>query len=374
MADLYEVLEVDRSASQDEIKRAYRRLARELHPDANPGDAAAEARFKDVSAAYEVLSDPDKRAQYDRFGSAGPGGAAGADGFGFGSVQDIFDAFFGGGAGGGFGQPTGRSGPPRGADLEVALDVEFEQAVFGGEASVSVRTAERCDTCGGSGATPGTEPIECGTCGGAGQVRQVRQSFLGQMVTQTVCPTCDGAGETITDPCSACAGDGRIIGPVDYDVRIPAGIDDGSTLRLTGRGAVGPRGGRSGDLYVHVRVQPHDRFQREGIDLHEVLDVPITQATLGVTLPYETLEGPEELEIPAGTQTGDTVRFRGQGVPRLEGRGRGRGDLIVTLRVVTPQDLDDEQEALLRQLAELRGEPVADPEPGLLGRIKSAFR
>ncbi|MEM8904001.1 MAG: molecular chaperone DnaJ [Actinomycetota bacterium] len=373
MADLYEVLEVDRSASPDEIKRAYRRLARELHPDANPGDAAAEARFKDVSAAYEVLSDPEKRDRYDRYGSAGPGGA-GADGFGFGSVQDIFDAFFGGGAGGGFGQAAGRAGPPRGSDLEVRLDVDFEQAVFGGEASVSVRTAVACESCGGSGAAPGTQPVTCTNCGGLGQVRQVRQSFLGQMVSQVICPACDGTGETIADPCSACSGEGRVVENVDYDVRIPAGIDDGSTLRLTGRGAVGPRGGRAGDLYVHVRVEPHPRFERHGIDLHEVLDVPLTQATLGARIDYETLDDTEELEIPAGTQTGDTIRFRGQGVPRLEGRGRGRGDLIVTLRVVTPDDLDDEQEALLRQLAELRGEPVADPDPGLLGRIKSAFR
>lgn len=252
MADLYEVLGVDRTASPDDIKRSYRKLARELHPDANPDDREAEARFKDVSAAYEVLSDPDKRAQYDRFGSSGPGGA-GADGFGFGSVQDIFEAFFGGG--GGFNTTGGRSGRPRGADLEVALDVDFEQAVFGTEASVSVRSAERCEVCDGTGAAEGSSPVTCTTCGGAGQVRQVRQSFLGQMVTQVSCPACGGSGQTISDPCPNCGGEGRIVGPVDYDVRVPAGIDDGATLRLTGRGAVGPRGGTSGDLYVHVRVR-----------------------------------------------------------------------------------------------------------------------
>ncbi|MEM9035214.1 MAG: molecular chaperone DnaJ [Actinomycetota bacterium] len=376
MADLYEVLGVDRTASPDEIKRSYRKLARELHPDANPDDAEAEARFKDVSAAYEVLSDPDKRAQYDRFGSAGPGGRGGADGFGFGSVQDIFEAFFGAGAGagGGFGGGPGRSGPPRGPDLEVALDVEFEQAVFGGEATVSVRSAIRCDVCDGTGGAEGSSPVTCTTCGGVGQVRQVRQSFLGQMVSQVVCPTCDGVGQTISDPCANCGGEGRIVTEVDYDVRIPAGVDDGATLRLTGRGAVGPRGGTSGDLYVHVRVRPHERFERHGIDLHEVLSVPLTQATLGTSISYETLDGTEELKIPAGTQTGDVIRLRDRGVHRLEGRGRGRGDLIVTLRVVTPTDLDEEQETLLRQLAELRGEQVSDPDPGILGRLRSAFR
>lgn len=371
MADLYEVLGVDRTASPDDIKRSYRKLARELHPDANPDDREAEARFKDVSAAYEVLSDPDKRAQYDRFGSSGPGGA-GADGFGFGSVQDIFEAFFGGG--GGFNATGGRSGRPRGADLEVALDVDFEQAVFGTEASVSVRSAERCEVCDGTGAAEGSSPVTCTTCGGAGQVRQVRQSFLGQMVTQVSCPACGGGGQTISDPCPNCGGEGRIVGPVDYDVRVPAGIDDGATLRLTGRGAVGPRGGTSGDLYVHVRVRPHERFERHGIDLHEVLSIPLTQATLGAALDYETLDSTEELSIPPGTQTGDVIRLRERGVPRLEGRGRGRGDLIVTLRVVTPTDLDDEQETLLRQLAELRGEEVSDPDPGLIGRLRSAFR
>lgn len=372
--DYYELLEVERDADTGEIKRAYRVAARRYHPDNNPGDAEAEARFKEVANAYEVLSDAEKRAHYDRFGADGPRGGGG-DPFGFGArgggggFGDIFDAFFnGGGAGGGGG---GRSGPAAGPDLEVAVEVTFEGAVFGTTEEVTVRTAVPCETCEATGAKPGSHAERCAQCGGAGQVRQVRQSILGQMVTAVACPVCRGAGEVIADPCETCKGEGREITDKTYTVDIPAGVDTGSTLRLTGFGAVGPRGGGKGDLYVQVRARPHDRFSREGVDLINQLHVPMTQAALGAVLVFETLDGAEDLVIPRGTQTGKIFRLRGRGVPHV--RGRGRGDILVQVLVDTPTDLDQEVEDALRGVAAQRGEDVAPAEKGFLSRIKSAF-
>jgi molecular chaperone DnaJ len=367
--DLYEVLGVARGASQDEIKKAYRALARQLHPDANPGDAEAEARFKEVAVAYEVLSDPEKRQRYDAYGPDGLRGMSGggSDVFGFG---DLFETIFGGGM---FGEPRGASsGPPRGQDLEVVVDVAFEVAVFGGEQPVSVRTAVACGDCEATGAAPGSSATRCPECGGSGQVRRVRQSILGQMVTAGRCSRCGGMGQVIDRPCPTCSGDGRVITDKTYTVEIPAGVDTGATLRLGGRGAVGLRGGGTGDLYVHLRVGRHDRFERQGFDLVHRLPVSIAQAALGVTMPFETLDGDEELSVPRGTQTGRVLRLRGRGVPHLE--GRGRGDLLVQVVVETPSDLTDEQEELLRRFAELRAEPVADAEQGLLGKLRSAFK
>jgi molecular chaperone DnaJ len=369
--DLYALLEVGRDASTDEIKKAYRRLARSLHPDANPDNPAAEAQFKEVAQAYEILSDPEKRARYDRFGTTGSAASGAGDPFGFGGgggLGDIFDAFFGGGGGGG----RGSSGPPRGIDLEVALDLDFEKAVFGAQEPVSVRTAVACDTCEATGAAPNTRPERCTDCGGTGQVRRVRQSILGQMVTASSCPRCGGMGQTITSPCPACAGEGRRIEEKTYTVDIPAGVDTGSTLRLTGLGAVGARGGGTGDLYVHLRVRPHDRFERQGPDLVHELHLPFTQAALGAHLEFETLDGPEDLVVPRGTGTGRVFRLRGRGVPHVQ--GRGRGDLLLAVVVDTPDDLDDRQEALLRELAALRGESVADADAGLFSKIRSAFK
>jgi molecular chaperone DnaJ len=369
-ADFYDLLEVSRDASADDIKRAYRRLARELHPDTNP-DPAAEERFKEITVAYEVLSDPEKRARYDRYGTEGLSG----DPFGFGGgggINDIFDAFFGSGSPFGGGSPRGRAGPPRGQDIEVVADLGFEDAVFGTRHSVDVRTAVACATCEATGAKPGTEPITCLECAGAGQVQRVRQSFLGQMVTSSVCPRCGGQGQVISDPCPTCRGEGRTVEERSYTVDIPAGVDTGSTLRLTGRGAVGPRGGAHGDLYVHVRVQRHERFVRDGFDLRCDLPISFTQAALGAHLEFETLDGTEDLVIPRGTPTGTEFRLRGRGVPHLE--RRGRGDLIVRATVDVPTELNEEEEGLLRQLAELRGDEVAPAEAGFLSRIRSAFR
>jgi molecular chaperone DnaJ len=376
MADYYELLGVGRQASPDELKKAYRRLARELHPDANPGDPAAEERFKQVAKAYEVLSDPEQRARYDRFGEQGVGGASGGPGgdfFGASGLGDLFENLFGGGGGGfggGFGS-RGPSGPPRGQDLEVVADVSFVQAVFGDTVAVPVRTAVRCDDCGGSGAGQGTEPVTCSDCNGRGQVQRVRQSMLGQMVTTSACPRCSGLGRVIVTPCEGCRGDGRVITERTYQVEVRAGVDTGTTLRLTGRGAVGPRGGSAGDLYVHIRVAPHDVFRREGDDLVTELPISIAQASLGARFDLETLDGDEEIVIPPGTQPGREFVLRQRGVPRLQ--GRGRGDLRVVVDVRVPTKLTEFEIELLRKFAESRGEEI-HTEQGLISRIKSAFQ
>lgn len=364
MADHYEILGVRRDASADEIKRAYRQRARELHPDANPGDAESEARFKEAALAYEVLSDPQRRQQYDMFGDAPAGGGSP---FGGGGLGDIFDMFFSGGSS--FG--GGSTGPPRGADVEAVADLSFVDAVFGCESAVTVRTAVACEDCEGTGAAAGTMPTTCGDCGGSGQVRRVRQSILGQMVTAAPCGRCNGFGTAIDRPCATCAGEGRRLDDCTYTVDVPGGVYTGATLRLPGRGAVGPRGGAAGDLFVHVRVAEDERFERHDDDLLFTLHVSFAQAAIGTRLTIETLDGTEEIEIAPGTSTDDVVRFRGRGVTRL--RGRGRGDLLVRLVVDTPTDLDDEQRALLVRFAELRGEHLDPPEHGLLARLRGAF-
>lgn len=362
MADYYELLEVDRDATPDQIKKSYRRLARQLHPDANPGDAEAEARFKQVAEAYEVLSDPDKRANYDRFGAAtGPGGGAGFSG-GFG---DIFDAFFNMG---GAGTPMQDNS---GADLQVTATLTLEDTVRGAATEVTIRTAVACETCDATGESPGSTTTTCVQCAGAGQIRQVRQSILGQMVTTSVCPRCAGEGRIISDPCGSCSGEGRIVTDQTYTVDVPAGVAHGTTLRLSGRGAVGVRGGPPGDLYVEIRVAPHPVFRREGHDLFAELHIAFTQAALGATVTFDTFDGPLEVEVPAGTQTGKVLTFRDYGVPHL--RGRGRGALRLSVVVDTPTSLNDEQAALLRQLAELRGEVVKPKDTSLRSKIKSAF-
>ncbi|MCU1376656.1 MAG: dnaJ [Actinomycetia bacterium] len=372
--DYYALLGVAPSASPDDLKKAYRRLARELHPDTNP-DPAAEERFKEVALAYETLSDPERRRRYDQFGPEGAAGGAGFDPFGGAGLGDIFEAFFGGAGAspfGGGGRQRGPSGPPRGADMELAVELAFEEAVFGVAKDVTLRLPVPCATCEATGAKPGTSPTTCGECGGAGQVRRVRQSILGQMVTAGPCTRCGGVGEIVPDPCTACRGEGRVTEERTYTIDVPQGVDDGTTLRLTGRGSAGPRGGGAGDLYVHLRVKPHERFERDGYDLVDELHLAFTQAALGASVTYETLDGDEELSIGGGTQTGRVFRLRHKGVPHVD--GRGRGDLLVHLVVDVPDDLDEAQEALLRQLAEARGEDVAPPEHGLMSRIRGAFK
>ncbi len=374
MADHYSVLGVSQQSSEAEIKKAYRKLARQYHPDQNPDDPEAEAMFKEVANAYEVLGDPERKARYDRFGDDGLGGQGGGGGAGpFGAnLGDIFESFFGG-AGSPFGGGgRGPSGPPRGEDLETVLDLDLSEAVFGGEQMVTVRTAIACEPCETTGAEPGTGTSTCGECGGQGQVQRVRQSILGQMVTSAQCPSCQGRGQTIDEPCTSCKGEGRQIEEVSYTVDVPPGVDSGSTLRLTGRGAAGPRGGAQGDLYVHISVNEHELFTRDGNDL--ILHQPIgfAQAALGAELSIPTLEEPETLLVPVGTNSGRRFRLRNMGVPHVN--GRGRGDLIVELIVKTPTDLTEEEEGLLRQFAELRSEHVAPSDPGFFKKVKSAFK
>lgn len=370
--NFYDLLGVDPSADQDTIKKAYRRRARELHPDANPGDAEAEEQFKLVSRAYEVLSDPEQRARYDRFGESGLGGASGgdpfgADPFGTGGLGDIFEAFFGGSPFGGRQQ----SGPPRGADSEVVAQITLEDVFEGSVATVEVDSASPCGDCDGTGAGSGTRPVTCSDCNGTGQVRRVRQSMLGQMVTSGPCTRCAGMGQVVVTPCTTCRGDGRVRDRRTHTVDVPAGIRDGQTLRLTGRGDAGPRGGPAGDLYVHIRVAPHPLFEREGDDLVALLVLSVSQAALGTHIVLPALDGDVDLVVPPGTQHGREFVARGRGLPHLQGRGRGH--LRARVAVKVPVDLDEESAALLRRLAEIRGEDVAPADKGLFARIKSAF-
>lgn len=380
--DFYKLLGVSRTAGDDEIKRAYRKLARDFHPDKNPGDKEAEEKFKQVTLAYEVLRDPERRRRYDTFGvdglrGAGTGGAgdpfAGAN---LGNLGDLFEAFFGGGSGsvfgGGFGGGRRRTGPQRGADAEVHISLAFEEAVFGVDKEVTVRTAVPCDGCEGSGAAPGTSATTCAQCAGSGEVRTVRQSLLGQMVTSRPCPRCSGTGESIATPCPSCRGEGRVLDDRTLKVTIPPGVDSGITLRLSDRGMAGPRGGPPGDLYVHLDVRPDRRFERKGNDLLTELHVSVSQAALGAHLPLETLDGETEVAVPAGTQTGRVVRLRNLGVPDVH--GRGRGDLLVRIVVDTPTGLSPSEEQLLRDLASARGETVDPPDTGLFSKIRSAFK
>jgi molecular chaperone DnaJ len=371
LGDLYGLLGVRPDASDEEIKSAYRRKAREHHPDANDGDPAAEARFKEVSLAYEVLRDPERRARYDRFGPEGVfGQGAGAQGFNFeGGLGDIFEAFFGSmGATGG----RRRSGPQPGSDAEVSLRLFFAEAAFGAQKELSVRLPVTCATCAGSGAQAGTQPISCPDCSGTGEIRRVRQSLLGQVVTAAACTRCQGFGELIPNPCPDCRGEGRRTEDRALVVEVPAGVENGSTLRLSERGPAGLRGGSNGSLFVHLVVAPDERFERAGDELHTTLHVGMTQAALGTQVEVQTLEEPERVLIVPGTQTGHVVRLKGLGVPHL--RGRGRGDLFVHVVVDTPTELDAKQKELLRQLAQERGEDLGgNGGDGVFSRIRSAF-
>jgi molecular chaperone DnaJ len=366
--DYYGLLGVTPQASDDEIKRAYRRMARELHPDRTGGDADAEARFKEVTRAYEVLHDPERRARYDRFGPEGVDGtSAGAGDMFGGGLGDLFDAFFGGSAAG----ARRRGGPVRGDDAEIVLELEFREAVFGASRQVTLDTPVTCATCQGSGARAGTTAMRCPECQGAGELHRVRQSILGQVVTAMPCRRCGGNGEVISSPCSDCRGDGRVSESRTFTVDIPGGVDHASTLRLTGRGPAGPRGGPPGDLYVHLAVRPDETFVRSGDDVLADVHVSMAQAALGATPEFETLDGAETLAVHPGTQTGHQIRLRGRGVPHV--RGRGRGDLVIQVVVDTPTHLSKAQEELLRRFATEGGEDVGPPDEGLMARLRSAF-
>ncbi len=364
--DCYEVLGVTRDATDDDIKRAYRDLARRYHPDSNPDAPNAEERFKEISVAYETLRDPERRRRYDLFGDTGAGAQPGAEAFGFG---DLFDAFFGGDP---FGGRRGPAGPARGADAEVVVELTLAEAMFGTTHTIEASLPVGCPRCQGSGCEPGTHPSRCDVCGGTGEVRQVRRSILGQIVTASPCGVCEGTGRRILTQCRDCRGDGRVRAQRAIDVEVPAGVDDGQRLRLAGRGPAAPRGGVPGDLYVSVRVAKHPDFERRGDDLIHVRQISAAQATLGAHLLIAGLDAEHEVAVPAGTQPGQVFRVKHAGIPSL--RGRGRGDLLVRVDVDVPTRLTDEEAELWHRLAELRGDEIAPPEKGVMSRLRSAFQ
>jgi molecular chaperone DnaJ len=358
--DFYEVLGVERTANDAEIKRAFRKLAQQWHPDVNK-EPAAQDRFKEVNEAYQVLSDPQRRQTYDMFGRAGlgaAGGAGGDQGFGtagFGGFSDIFDAFFGGAAAGG----ARRGRPATGSDLRYDLRISFVEAVLGTEKEIEFPVLGRCDTCGGSGGKQGTAPTQCPQCNGRGEVRSIRNTMLGQMVSASPCPRCRGEGRIVESPCEACRGEGRTERRRSLRVTIPAGIDEGHQIRLSNEGETGPRGGAPGSLYVAVHVAAHPSLTREGTELFYEADISIVQAALGTTLHVPTVEGDgTEVEIKAGTQPGTEIRLRGRGVPHLR-RQSVRGDLHVVANVSVPTKLSKRQREMLEAYAKDAGESVS---------------
>lgn len=359
--DYYEVLGVSREASDEELKKAYRKLARECHPDANPDDPEAEAKFKELGEAYAVLGDANRRSNYDRFGAAGSGGPGAFDPF------DIFASFFGG-------DPFGfnrRTGPQRGRDLVAALEITLEEVVSGVTKSFPVRSLRNCSRCSGQGAEPGTGSTKCERCAGSGTVRLMQRGFFGNVVTASTCPECGGLGQKILSPCVECKGEGRVEREEEVKVEVPAGVDDGMQLRVTGRGEAGPRGGVAGDLYVQLRVKEIKGFERDGADILVHTEIPFSQAALGTTLKIDSFDGKVEVDVPPGTQPGETLVLKGQGVSHL-GKG-GRGDLLIRVGVKIPTGLSAEEDQHIRKFAALRGEDVSEHQ-GFMGKIRNAFR
>lgn len=358
--DYYESLGVGRGASSEDLKNAYRRLAKKYHPDVN-NEPGAEERFKQINEAYAVLSDAERRAAYDRFGHAGLKGMPTDFDFGF---SDIFEEFFGFG----MGNRRRRSAPRRGHDLRYDLQLEFEEAVFGAEKEIDFTRRDTCTRCDGSGAEPGTSPVRCSTCQGSGEVRQVRQTLLGSMVNVSTCPTCGGRGETVGTPCQNCNGSGIEQRHIEQTISIPPGVDDGTQIRIASEGEPGPNRGPRGDLYVVTKVKPHRYFRRQRDDILLDLSINLAQAALGAEVEVPTVDGPERLRIPAGTQSGRSFRMRGKGVPHL--RRSGRGDQIVVISVEIPKSLSAEQRELFEQLSETLGTEVKPQERSLLDDLK----
>jgi len=370
--DYYAVLGVRRDADADEIKKAYRRLARELHPDVNP-DPETQERFKEITQAYEVLSDTEKRYRYDR--GADPFGAgAAAGGFGAGmQFSDIMDAFFGA-AGGAARGPRSRA--RRGRNATIRVEMDLAECAFGTTRELTVDTAVVCPTCSGEGTAPGTHPQTCDVCGGRGEVSQVTRSFLGQVMATRPCPGCGGYGTVIRRPCPECDADGRVRTRRTLKVRIPAGVEDGTHIQLAGEGETGPGGGPPGDLFLEIVQRPHPIFERQGDDLHCTVTIPMVAAALGATLKVDTLDGPADVDVRPGTQSGQAIPLYGQGTAHLN--SSGRGDLLIHVTVETPTKLEPEQENLLRELARLRGEEsppgrFAPGQQGFFSRLRDAF-
>ena len=372
--DYYEVLGVSKGASEDEIKKAYKKMARKYHPDLNPGDKSAEEKFKEVNEAYEVLSDADKRARYDQYGHAGVDPNFGAGGFGggfdggfdFGDLGDIFGSFFGGGFGGG--RRTNPNAPQRGESIRMAVTISFEEAAFGCEKEVTVERYEACDTCHGSGCAPGTSPEVCPDCHGTGTVQVRRQTPMGVFATSAPCAKCGGKGRIIHQPCKDCRGSGMVRKKKTIQASIPAGIDNGQTISIRGQGNAGKNGGPAGDLLITITVRPHELFRREGTSVLCEAPITFTQAVLGAELEIPTIDGKVKYTLPEGTQSGTTFRLKGKGIPSIN--GRGRGDQYVTVYIETPRNLNKEQKEALKKFAAAMGEDEASGQKPFFKKFK----
>ena len=372
--DYYEVLGVSRGASEDEIKKAYKKMARKYHPDLNPGDKTAEEKFKEVNEAYEVLSDADKKARYDQYGHAGVDPNFGAGGFGggfdgsfdFGDLGDIFGSFFGGGFGGG--RRTNPNAPQRGESIRMSIAISFEEAAFGCEKAVTVERYETCDTCHGNGCAPGTSPEVCPDCHGTGTVQVRRQTPMGVFATSSPCPKCGGKGRIIHQPCKDCRGSGMVRKKKTIQASIPAGIDNGQTISIRGQGNAGKNGGPAGDLLITITVRPHELFRREGTSVLCEAPITFTQAVLGAELEIPTIDGKVKYTLPEGTQPGTTFRLKGKGIPSIN--GRGRGDQYVTVYIETPKNLNKEQKEALKKFAETMGESNYEEQKKFFKKFK----
>jgi len=369
--DYYEVLGVSRGASAEEMKKAYRKLAMQYHPDRNQGDKQAEERFKEIGEAYAVLSDPEKRQRYDAFGHAGDQ-MPDFGGFSFESAFDLFDMFFGGGRGGGRGRS--RTGPQRGSDLRMNLEITFEEAVHGATRTIEVPRADTCPECSGSGSEPGHSPVTCPQCNGTGQVRRAVQSIFGQVVNVTACSRCHGEGRIVEHPCPRCRGAGRVESRKTLEVSVPAGVDEDMQVRVAGEGEAGPRGGPSGDLYLAFRIKPHAHLERRGLDVIYELPVTIPQAVLGDRITVPTVDGEHTVELQAGTQNGKVIKISGFGVPHVR-TGR-RGDQLCVVRVVVPSHLDGHERRLYEELGSLGGREgrPAEVRKGFFDHLRDALR
>ncbi len=372
--DYYEVLGVEKGASDQELKKAYRKLAMKYHPDRNPDNKEAEESFKEANEAYEVLSDSQKRQNYDQFGHSGAnggfGGHGGFDGSGFGGFEDIFGDMFGDIFGGG--RSRRRNGPERGSDIRYRMSISFEEAAFGTEKEININRSENCDECSGTGAKPGTSKKTCPTCGGSGEVKQAQRTPFGTMMNVRPCHACSGSGSIIESPCAKCSGKGDITKKKQVNIKIPAGIDEGSAIRLSGEGELGLRGGQRGDLYVVIDVLPHKLFERDGNDVYCEMPITFAQAALGDEVEVPTLDGKVKYKIPEGTQTGTVFRLREKGIPRL--RSKTRGDQYVKVVVEVPKKLSENQKDLLKQFAKESGEEVHEQRKNFFDKMKDLLK